>query len=54
MSTELLKSLGFPLVPTGTPFARPGIRFESYSGLGHSSSPQEIADFTAWLKGALE
>jgi hypothetical protein len=54
-SVELLtKKLGFPLVGPNTPFARPGLRFESYPGLGHSSSPQEIADFKAWLAEALK
>ncbi|RSH95212.1 hypothetical protein EHS25_000298 [Saitozyma podzolica] len=54
-SVELLtKKLGFPLVPTNTPFARPGLRFESYPGMAHSSSPQEIADFKAWLAEALK
>ncbi len=54
MSIELLKRLSFPLLPPGTTFARPGLRFESYPGLGHSSSPREIADFSAWLTEALK
>jgi len=53
MSVELLKQLGYPFVPAGQTFARPGLRFESYPNLGHSSSPKEIDDFKAWLTEAL-
>ncbi|CAD6577459.1 MAG: hypothetical protein TREMPRED_001951 [Tremellales sp. Tagirdzhanova-0007] len=53
-SVELLKKLGYPLVAAGTAFARPGLRFESYPGLGHSSSTKEMEDFAAWLTGALK
>lgn len=38
-SIELLQSLpqvNLPLLPKGTTFAKPGLRFESYEGLGHS------------------
>lgn len=38
-SCELLQSLktvNLPLIPKGTPFAKPGLRFESYEGLTHS------------------
>ncbi|WRT69213.1 uncharacterized protein IL334_006197 [Kwoniella shivajii] len=54
-SIELLtKRLNFPLLSPGTKFARPGLRFESYQGLGHSSSPQEINDMKVWLTEALK
>ncbi|WVW79506.1 hypothetical protein I302_101475 [Kwoniella bestiolae CBS 10118] len=54
-SIELLtKKLGFPLLPPGTTFKRPGLRFESYQGLPHSSSPQEIDDLKGWLVEALK
>ncbi|WWC63891.1 acyl-protein thioesterase 1 [Kwoniella dejecticola CBS 10117] len=54
-SIELLtKKLGFPLLPPGTTFQRPGLRFESYRGLPHSSSPQEINDLKDWLTAALK
>ncbi|KAK8843957.1 acyl-protein thioesterase 1 [Kwoniella newhampshirensis] len=53
-SVELLKKLGFPLLPPGKTFGRPGVRFETYPGMGHSSTPQEIEDFKAWLTEALK
>jgi lysophospholipase-2 len=54
-SIELLtKKLGFPLVPSGTTFARPGLRFESYPGMAHSSSPKEVEDLKGWLAAALK
>jgi lysophospholipase-2 len=53
-SIELLtKTLGFPTVPAGQTFARPGLRFESYAGMGHSSCPEELEDLRAWLTEAL-
>ncbi|KAK4685898.1 phospholipase/carboxylesterase, partial [Tremellales sp. Uapishka_1] len=49
-SVELLtKKLGFPLVDAGKTFQRPGLRFESYPNMGHSSCPKEIEDFKSWL-----
>lgn len=30
-----------------------GVRFESYAGLGHGSSPQEIEHLKAWCVSAL-
>ena len=33
---QSLKSVNLPSVPKGTPFAKPGVRFESYEGMGHS------------------
>ena len=54
-SVEMLtKQLGFPLVPSGKTFERPGVRFESYPGMAHSSCPQEIDDLKAWLTEALK
>ncbi|WWC98112.1 acyl-protein thioesterase 1 [Kwoniella sp. B9012] len=54
-SIELLtKKLEFPLLSKGTTFQRPGVRFESYQGLPHSSSPQEIEDLKGWLVEALK
>lgn len=50
----LTRQLGFATVPAGKTFARPGIRFESYDNMGHSSSPEEIRDLTAWLTEALK
>jgi lysophospholipase-2 len=46
--------MGFATVPAGTKFTRPGIRFESYRGMGHSSSPEEIAHLKDWLTEALK
>lgn len=33
--------------------AGPGVRFEVYSGLGHSADPAELEDLTAWLKAII-
>lgn len=53
-SIDLLSSkLSFPLLSSGTTFSRPGIRFESYPGMGHSSCQKEIDDLRGWLEGAL-
>ncbi|WVQ81207.1 acyl-protein thioesterase 1 [Cryptococcus sp. DSM 104549] len=53
-SVDLLtQKLGYKLLPKGTVFERPGLRFESYPGLGHSSSAKEIEDLKAWLTEAL-
>ncbi|WVN87855.1 acyl-protein thioesterase 1 [Cryptococcus depauperatus CBS 7841] len=49
----LSHQLGYTVLPKGVTFARPGIRFESYPGMGHSSSPKEIEDLKAWLIEAL-
>lgn len=46
--------MGFPTVPAGTKFARPGLRFESYPGMAHSSSPEEIVHIKEWLTEALK
>ncbi|RXK38159.1 acyl-protein thioesterase 1 [Tremella mesenterica] len=53
MSLELLTKLGYPRVPNGTTFSRPGIRFEGYPRLGHSSSPTELTDMSNWITEAL-
>ncbi|KAL7421266.1 hypothetical protein Q5752_004151 [Cryptotrichosporon argae] len=53
-SIEFLKKLGFPAVPAGEAFRRPGLRFESYDALAHSSSPRELEDLRAWLVEALK
>jgi hypothetical protein len=54
-SVDLLtKKLGFPLLPADTTFKRPGVRFESYPGMGHSSSDREIRDLKAWLEECLK
>jgi len=53
-SIELLKSLNFPILPEGTTFQRPGVRFESYPGMAHSSSDREIRDLKAWLEECLK
>ncbi|RSH77809.1 uncharacterized protein EHS24_002869 [Apiotrichum porosum] len=53
-SVELLQKLGFTRLPAGTAFARPGLRFESYPGMGHSSCDKEIADLQTWLAAALK
>ncbi|KAJ9103860.1 hypothetical protein QFC21_002322 [Naganishia friedmannii] len=39
--------------PSGTPFAKPGLRFETYEGMDHSLNDQEIRDISAWLGHAL-
>ncbi|EJT46151.1 acyl-protein thioesterase-1 [Trichosporon asahii var. asahii CBS 2479] len=49
-SVELLKKLGFPSVPEDKIFERPGLKFESYPGMQHSSCPEEIRDLAAWLQ----
>ena len=54
-SVDLLtRRLGFPRVPDTSPFARPGVKFQSYPGLAHSSSPEEIEDLKTWLTEALK
>lgn len=50
----LVQKCGYRLLPQGTTFARPGIRFESYPGMPHSSCPQEIDDLKSWLTQALK
>lgn len=50
----LVQKCGYKLLPQGTTFARPGIRFESYPGMPHSSCPQEIEDLKSWLTEALK
>jgi len=50
----LHRQLGFPMVPAGKTFARPGVRFESYPGMAHSACPEEIAHMSAWLQEALK
>ncbi|KAK1922610.1 Phospholipase/carboxylesterase/thioesterase [Papiliotrema laurentii] len=53
-SVDLLtRQMGFPVVPAGQTFTRPGLRFESYRNMGHSSSPEEIEHLKAWMKEAL-
>lgn len=53
-SIDLLKKLGFKELPKGEIFARPGLRFESYPGMGHSSCMEEISDLEAWITAALK
>lgn len=53
-SVELLEQLGFKRLPAGETFARPGLRFESYPNMGHSSSPKEIEDLREWIIAALK
>ncbi|WVQ93102.1 hypothetical protein IAU59_000166 [Kwoniella sp. CBS 9459] len=54
-SVQLLtKKLGFPLLPSCQTFGRPGIRFESYKGMPHSSCPEEIEHMKAWITEALK
>ncbi|KAI9636796.1 acyl-protein thioesterase-1 [Dioszegia hungarica] len=52
-SVEILKELGLPSVPPGEAFARPGVRFESYPGMEHTTCAKEIEDLAGWLKEAL-
>ncbi|KAJ9121048.1 hypothetical protein QFC24_005029 [Naganishia onofrii] len=47
------KCVNLPSVPTGTAFAKPGLRFESYEGLTHSLGDKEIQDLSEWLKYAI-
>jgi hypothetical protein len=50
-SCELLQSLktvNLPLIPKGTPFAKPGLRFESYEGLTHSLG-DKVGPGDRWL-----
>ncbi|KAL7414352.1 putative acyl-protein thioesterase-1 [Mrakia frigida] len=44
--------LGFKTVPAGT-VSGPGCRFESYPGMGHSSSPEELKHLAQWLTEVL-
>jgi len=44
---EDLKNAGLKLAPEGN------LTFKSYPNLQHSTNPQEIADWQAWLKGVL-
>lgn len=53
-SIELLKTLNFPILSEGTTFQRPGVRFENYPGMAHSSSDREIRDLKAWLQECLK
>ncbi|BEJ16235.1 hypothetical protein CspHIS471_0508400 [Cutaneotrichosporon sp. HIS471] len=53
-SIELLKRLGFVEQPADKMFARPGLVFRSYPGMGHSACNEEIADLAAWLTECLK
>jgi hypothetical protein len=53
-SIELLHKIGYPAVSQAADFARPGLKFKSYSGLAHSSSLEEIEDLKKWLAKALK
>jgi predicted esterase len=35
-------------------FARPGLVFKSYPGMGHSACNEEIADLAGWLTECLK
>ncbi|KAJ9094361.1 hypothetical protein QFC19_007969 [Naganishia cerealis] len=48
-----LENVKLPSVPAGTPFAKPGLRFETYEGMNHSLGDQEIRDISEWLGYAL-
>ncbi|KAJ9103845.1 hypothetical protein QFC21_002307 [Naganishia friedmannii] len=50
---QSIKGVNLPSVPTGTAFAKPGLRFESYEGLTHSLGDKEIRDLSEWLKYAV-
>jgi hypothetical protein len=39
-----LDKVKLPLVPSGTPFAKPGLRFETYEGMDHSLNEQVSGD----------
>lgn len=52
-SVDLLHELGWPSLNEKTGFERPGLRFESYPGLEHSVSAEEIEDMREWLVSAL-
>ncbi|GJJ07254.1 hypothetical protein Clacol_001454 [Clathrus columnatus] len=51
-TVNILNSLGFVDVAPEK-VAGPGIRFEVYSGLGHSADPTELKHLTAWLQTAI-
>lgn len=53
-SIKLLQKIGYPMVPATSAFGRPGLKFNSYSGLAHSSSLEEIEDLKKWLAEALK
>lgn len=53
-SIDLLKKLGLDVIPPTEKFGRPGVKLESYAGMGHSSCPEELQDLTAWLEAALK
>jgi lysophospholipase II len=46
---QSLPNLSLPLLANGTKFARPGIRFETYKGMGHSLCGEEVEDLGEWL-----
>jgi lysophospholipase-2 len=50
---QSLPSLNLPLLPKGTTFARPGIRFETYQGMQHELCGEEVSDLVGWLGGCL-
>lgn len=41
-------------MPEDKIFERPGLKFESYPGMQHSSCPEEIRDLAAWLQKVTE
>jgi lysophospholipase-2 len=53
-SVDLLKKLGMKTVAPGDGFARPGLRVESYPGMGHSSCNEELAHLLQWIDAALK
>ncbi|ORX39168.1 Phospholipase/carboxylesterase/thioesterase [Kockovaella imperatae] len=54
-SVDLLtRQLGFPRVPAGSIFARPGLRFQTYEHIGHGTNQREIEDIKLWLEAALK
>ena len=50
----MVDNLGIPRVCRRDTFKRPGLRFETYSGMGHSSSEQELDHLKSWLLEALK
>jgi lysophospholipase-2 len=50
----MLEQLGLPLLLPGETFARPGLRFEKYAGMGHSSCPEELQHLQQWIEAALK
>ncbi|ODN79915.1 hypothetical protein L202_03804 [Cryptococcus amylolentus CBS 6039] len=53
-AVDILSKIGRPVLPQGSVFVRPSIRFTSYPGLGHTYSEEELLDLIEWLRECLQ